>query len=450
MNTTNTPSAQTNYNYPSRLLLTDNMDTLPLEVLEKIFELACTDGGYTGCSLSLTSRAVRAAASTTRFRSIAMLCRPSRLKAFMALYTRERDSIHGGLLSVAHLHLTIPACVPRYLCLRGDWEDMSRVTIVPWDLGSTNTLGSSVDSLVDLHRRSRLVPRRAAVSLRPLKRWIAQAASKVGRTISRKRCGHSTQSDHQVSFPDLDLDYQEAAQALMHLLSPDLETLVIQPESGSLLPGHLYFLQDPFPRVRELTLVTLTDPNPLLVFPHASTMPLFPALTHLHVGRRRIHGFKVPSIWPAHTPNVTHLRISCLPAPPDSRILSPASADNAWERRARELVVLPSDRERTRSRYLILQPGVVPDDAGVPQPRCILFRGQDDEGPSELTTGTLHQVGQKHRGESVRALVVEPYELDYRDWCARIRDEWIDRVSGGAGCWAELESVIENTRASEW
>ncbi|KAH9854442.1 hypothetical protein C2E23DRAFT_818711, partial [Lenzites betulinus] len=33
------------------------VDTLPLETLEHIFELACVDGGYTGCSLSLTSRA---------------------------------------------------------------------------------------------------------------------------------------------------------------------------------------------------------------------------------------------------------------------------------------------------------------------------------------------------------------------------------------------------------
>ncbi|KAI0644504.1 hypothetical protein C8Q79DRAFT_1011544 [Trametes meyenii] len=237
----------------------------------------------------------------------------------------------------------------------------------------------------------------------------------------------------------------------MHLLSPHLETLVIQTESGSLLPGHLYFLQDPFPRLRELTLVTLTDPNPLLVLPQASTVPLFPALTHLHVGRRRIHGFKVPSIWPAHAPNITHLRISCLPTPPNHRILSSAPADNGWERRARDLVPPALDGDRASCRYLVLQPGVSPDDAGVPQPRCILFRGQDSEGSSELTAGTLHQVGQKLEGASVQALVVEPYDLDYRDRCARIRDEWMDRAGGGSGCWAELESAVKEFReTNEW
>ena len=48
------------------------LEDLPFELLEQIFYLACTDGGRTGCSLSLVSKHIRAASISTRFLSVAL------------------------------------------------------------------------------------------------------------------------------------------------------------------------------------------------------------------------------------------------------------------------------------------------------------------------------------------------------------------------------------------
>lgn len=48
------------------------MHDLAPELLEQIFTLACTDGGYTGCSLSLVSKYVGAASRSVRFHSVSI------------------------------------------------------------------------------------------------------------------------------------------------------------------------------------------------------------------------------------------------------------------------------------------------------------------------------------------------------------------------------------------
>ncbi|KZT28813.1 hypothetical protein NEOLEDRAFT_1041506, partial [Neolentinus lepideus HHB14362 ss-1] len=48
------------------------MNRCPLEIVAEILCLACTDGGATGCSLSLVSRAMSAVSNPFRFQSIAL------------------------------------------------------------------------------------------------------------------------------------------------------------------------------------------------------------------------------------------------------------------------------------------------------------------------------------------------------------------------------------------
>ncbi|RDX55922.1 hypothetical protein OH76DRAFT_1337593, partial [Lentinus brumalis] len=56
--------------YPTPPHQRKTLGHLPTEVLEQIFLQACTDGGYTGCSLSAVSRRIRAVSHTVRFHSI--------------------------------------------------------------------------------------------------------------------------------------------------------------------------------------------------------------------------------------------------------------------------------------------------------------------------------------------------------------------------------------------
>ncbi|KAH9894780.1 hypothetical protein C8Q73DRAFT_470578 [Cubamyces lactineus] len=47
------------------------LDTLPAEILQRIFALSCTDGGHTGIALSLIFKSICAVSRIARYRSIA-------------------------------------------------------------------------------------------------------------------------------------------------------------------------------------------------------------------------------------------------------------------------------------------------------------------------------------------------------------------------------------------
>ena len=68
------------------------MDRCPPEVLLKIVQEACTDGGYTGCSLSLVSRYTRDAIQPARYQSVALIDGPSVL-AFSKLLDQSLQPV---------------------------------------------------------------------------------------------------------------------------------------------------------------------------------------------------------------------------------------------------------------------------------------------------------------------------------------------------------------------
>ncbi|RPD67360.1 hypothetical protein L226DRAFT_566086 [Lentinus tigrinus ALCF2SS1-7] len=84
------------------------IDRLPVEVLESIAVLACTDNGSTGCSLSRVSKDMRAATRAGRFTSVAISSRtPEQLASFLACFIAERGRVAGGYSTprVRHLFL---------------------------------------------------------------------------------------------------------------------------------------------------------------------------------------------------------------------------------------------------------------------------------------------------------------------------------------------------------
>ncbi|KAI0656590.1 hypothetical protein C8Q70DRAFT_324832 [Cubamyces menziesii] len=92
------------------------MDTLPLEILQRIFTLACTDGSHTGIALSLASKSIRAASRTARFHSIALIANPRCLQSFLALYEREcEEAVSNGedKPRIRHLYMTFLCIDPR-------------------------------------------------------------------------------------------------------------------------------------------------------------------------------------------------------------------------------------------------------------------------------------------------------------------------------------------------
>ncbi|KAI0832906.1 hypothetical protein BC628DRAFT_366201 [Trametes gibbosa] len=96
---------------PYSTVIQYHMDRLSSQILLIIFELACVDGGQTGCSLSLTSKAVHRASRNARFNSIALShCLPvddpdNRVHTFLATYKEHSKPSYGDRPRVRHLYL---------------------------------------------------------------------------------------------------------------------------------------------------------------------------------------------------------------------------------------------------------------------------------------------------------------------------------------------------------
>ena len=82
---------------------------LPVEVLEAIFALACTDNGRTGCALSRVSKFVRTASRAVRFTTVELRAqRPSQVSRFLSTFTAqlaEADALGSVKPRVRHLFL---------------------------------------------------------------------------------------------------------------------------------------------------------------------------------------------------------------------------------------------------------------------------------------------------------------------------------------------------------
>ncbi|KAL1945976.1 hypothetical protein VTO73DRAFT_1978 [Trametes versicolor] len=386
------------------------MHVLPLEILHQIFSLICDDGGYTGCSLSRTSKVIRAASWAARFHTVSLIAYPSRLESFTALYERACDPRLGTTPKVTHLHLTIPSNAA--LIARGG---VARVLVsvfprmersrTPSPLSSDAESGSDGESSVHQHADDAHKPQR--ISYTP--------------------------------------SYTAAARALVRLVAPHLETLVLQygfaaaERDAKPLP----FIDRPFPRLRELTVLGLHRLREVLV--HGEDLEgvpvLFPAVTRLHLVRKDLW------LWPyddlalleTHAPNVTHLRCTCFSSLGGrmmaslalglvsslSVMLGASLAASLGIARDPADDLAPGDEfERpgyANLRHIILQPDIPP----APSHQSVIQESIEHlEGACRL------------RGVDLTLLEAGPETFD--EWSRRVWDEWKERLDGGEGCWKEM------------
>lgn len=314
------------------------MDTLPLETLQRIFQLACTDGGHTGNSLSLVSKGIRAAARTTRFHSIALIASPQRLQLFIELYERECDPARGDKPRIQHLHVAFPYIErgPVVHVVNGD--DMF------WPLAHSRSLEPSPSPLAQSNVKT--LAERAAVAARDTFEGAAgtsttrapEAAQKHNATrpsmwkrallavrryrlaapdrlIGHHRTGysaHRTTSPKPLGLATYEA-YRDAAQTLFRVVAPDLVTLAVQYGFTYGGPMPLPIVDHPFPHLLEATFVGVADPRTLLSDANSeAATPFFPSLTHLYIVPAYAGG--APGLclpfWTTHAPGVTHLGVS--------------------------------------------------------------------------------------------------------------------------------------------
>ncbi|KAH9851340.1 hypothetical protein C2E23DRAFT_886529 [Lenzites betulinus] len=412
------------------------MDTLPIENLQCIFTLACIDGGRTGLSLSLTSKAIRAASRTARFHSVSLVANPRRLQAFVALYERECDPSLEDKPRIRHLYLSFPD-VPRVPLPR---ERARSLSPHPDRWQMRQAIADSLHSLIQSADREAPSPARHESE------DVLDVAFQRGR-------GRSSHSPDSRTSPE----YRAAARRLLHLVAPDVLSLNI--EAGFSSGGELHLpgvIEEPFAVLRELTFVDVDDPAALFSSAPNASNPLFPALTHLHIlvhfTRRE---FDIP-MWSAQAPRVTHLGVTGVVT--ESHIKELADAVGPFTIDSEPLVIIcyltrpprrldapippptPPPRTYPSVQVLVMQPR--------PPPRMI--EGSCGAAFDEWveTVEDLYQIVNQSRARGDVKAVVQPpiddagehlYALDaYGDWLKRIegrgefwvaegRDEWDTR-----------------------
>jgi hypothetical protein len=111
------------------------MDNCSIELLQKIFSYACTDGGRTGCALSLVSHWIRAVATPVRFQTVS-LTNVSQMRLFLSMLEAMPNPPR-----VSHLFLSHHAC-PARISLMLSCDHTECISIVSLLSASLISLGA--------------------------------------------------------------------------------------------------------------------------------------------------------------------------------------------------------------------------------------------------------------------------------------------------------------------
>ncbi|OJT02581.1 hypothetical protein TRAPUB_6885 [Trametes pubescens] len=302
------------------------MDTLPLETLQRIFELACTDGGYTGYSLSLVSRGIRAAARTTRFHSISLLATLHRLQSFVDSYKRKCDPSQDDKPRVQHLHIVFPSIELEASTCSTDYAD---VLWPPVTSRSPEPRQSPAPSSVPEHpddgyvvvtfpsaseNSSGTSPGTSRCRTAVMQQWADRRHTCLDGSIDLSRHNLSLISPEDCNdsvashlSPITHQEYLGAARALFRLVASDLSTLVIQSGVSNASELSLPVIERPFHNLREATCVGMSDFSTLLFDSNdTKAAPIFPAMTRLYLVPPDGRGLSL-SFWSAHASRVEHL-----------------------------------------------------------------------------------------------------------------------------------------------
>ncbi|KAH9855103.1 hypothetical protein C2E23DRAFT_724722 [Lenzites betulinus] len=367
------------------------MDTLPVETVWHIFELACTDGGATGNTLVLVSKDFRAVARKARFHSISLTVTEQCILAFSALYERECDPVQGDKPLIRHLLVSF---------------SQTRDAIAA---------------------RGPSTARRTGGNIMP---WTCHS-----RLCVTSRCLFS--------------EYASAAQSIFRLAAPGLVTLVVQGvDTMCCRPSAFPIINNPLPSLREATFVNVVDIRALLskeLTSEVAETPIFPALTHLSAS---LPGswVSVPALefWPAAAPRVTHLSVadaqwgveplaSAVGVRCPNIVFNAIHPSSAYEPLPPSSDEPPPEPTYPSVQHLLLRPSMGPGEVPIVDEWMVYIawiRG-------------LGQIARDCQERGVEVFVLmpskDPTSLDDRYKVAH--REWLERIEGGsdgAGCWRHL------------
>ncbi|KAI0331477.1 hypothetical protein GY45DRAFT_1322273 [Cubamyces sp. BRFM 1775] len=252
-----------------------------------------------------------------------------------------------------------------------------------------------------------------------------------------------------INFPALLVDglceipqWREDLRCLFRTVARDLRSLLILVDiEGDRTLQHSWPVFDsPFPLLQDVTAVALSDIGMLV--DKSAAAPIFPAATHIHlVATARMAFSHNICSWLIHAPRSTHLRISDINYwnrgfPKDFMdalgFTLPRRPDPGMQPVRRSTHTNPSKPPRPIThphlRYVALQSIVAPAPGG----RC----GTGWSAYRAFTTWANRLATYKGL-VNLEVVPVRPFanRLSYVQWCKMAKERWLDRMSGGLGCW---------------
>ncbi|KAI0360904.1 hypothetical protein OH77DRAFT_1418947 [Trametes cingulata] len=391
--------------YPYKCYL---LDILPLNLIQRIVELTCTDGGLTGNVLSLTCKRLRAAVRPSRFRSVHLRGDKAHLDSFLALYERERSlaESEGSQTPphVRHLLLTLPCTdLKTALILRGVIRPPASSSQAPPNAAARAAAGTA-----------------------------ARGSGAVSGTSSMQPA--ALESSAAV----------DEARRLIHMVAPNLQTLGINwlAAAGGSLCSNVAFLDSPFPLLSELTVHGRCDPKQLFTEDVLAAQSVcLPALTHLHLMPAfSAYSLDLP-LWFTIAPRISHIRVSGVPHVRNIHELAvlagvpmePIEPEAVVTEAAAptELSTAPSPSGSSPHpdlRCIVVQAGARPKRGGcgnMVRARAALKRG-------------MAQLEALCRETDIKCVVLdELQDLPSLQHAKEVRLDWMERIRGEAGCWPE-------------
>ncbi|EJF62244.1 hypothetical protein BD309DRAFT_971066 [Dichomitus squalens] len=273
------------------------MERLAVELLEQIFLLACTDGGFTGCSLSLVSKHIRAVSRSSRFYSVALLSKsPKQVARFYDAFIKERDAARHTLPKIRHL------------CLASAIREVTPLLELP--------------------------PFRNDDDLLHIKQLLRQAEE------SKEQLRAEMDAEMR--------QYHADVSKLIQLVAPDVYSLSLIHCHRSGKPELRFEEQIEFrgfPKLRELTIV---GDHPKFVLSEDAARDgaaLYPQLEHLHLALVSLTAYQSLDVlsWTSDAPQLTHMRISNINYWPRTVLdaLKKAFATKEMSRRLLQVVMQP-------------------------------------------------------------------------------------------------------------
>ncbi|KAM5534402.1 hypothetical protein V8D89_011869 [Ganoderma adspersum] len=361
---------------------------IPPELWEQIITTACTDGGFTGASLALTSKFFHAQSFSSRFHSLAFKS-IGRLEAFLASLDAHPNKSRTKIQHV-------------YLSFVGETDAAWHAPLNLWLNWSPERLTQAHED----HDATQVARNQRFVSA--MTRLFALAGPHL-RTLCMLEPTH-------FRLPPLPM-----------VTLPKLRELTLEGGCDFLVPDKPSRGHRQSPDAKGDGDAAAKDP---------ALSARFPSLERLHcVGRNWFNPMRVLSNLVEHPPpSFTHLRFSGMATaagmfPPDLAI---------------QLGVRLESFEVTHA--------PTPDAAArLPHLRHLVIHGMEPEPPSMrgflserwgVMCGDFREIARESKGTRGLQMVVltRPWCRDPR-WGDRLFDDWTDRLEGGHGCW--VSSVEE-------